>query len=91
MIRTPPMHYMKASRGRDGRYRLFFVGTANEVFPCRSFSTAAAARQYAAARAALEAACQQVGAEAAADIDGVDDMTTEEIRDQIAYLSDYQG
>ena len=90
-MQSPAAHYLKAARGRDGRYRLFFVGTAKEVFPGRWFSTAAAARRYAAARAALETACRQVGADPAVDIDNFETLTTDQLRDEVSYLADFQG
>lgn len=38
--------YIKAKRGPDGRYRLFFRGTRNEVYPGLDWPTAAAARMH---------------------------------------------
>lgn len=37
--------YVKAERGSDGRYRLFYRGTRNELFPGETWPTAAAARR----------------------------------------------
>lgn len=44
------LEYITAIRGTDGRYRLFYRGTRNEVFPGVTFTSAAAARGYAATR-----------------------------------------
>jgi hypothetical protein len=43
------MTYITAKRGNDRRWRLFYSGTRNEVFPGSSWPTAAAARAHAAA------------------------------------------
>jgi len=41
--------YVMARRGNDGRWRLFYRGTGNEIFPGQTFATSAAARAFAAA------------------------------------------
>ena len=41
------MNYVKAERGSDGQYRLFYRGTRNEVYPGLTWPTAAAARMHA--------------------------------------------
>lgn len=38
--------YIMARKGSDGRYRLFYRGTTNEVCPGLTFATAAAARAH---------------------------------------------
>lgn len=46
--------YIAARRGSDRGWRLFFVGTENEVWPGLVFASAQSARKYAAARLAAE-------------------------------------
>jgi hypothetical protein len=43
------MTYVMTRRGNDGRWRLFYRGTGNEIFPGQTFATSAAARAFAAA------------------------------------------
>ena len=52
---TIPMHYVTARKGTDGRYRLFFTGTTNEVFPGMAWTTARDARMHAAVHNARNA------------------------------------
>lgn len=46
------MAYIMARKCTDGRYRLFYRGTTNEVFPGMTWTTAAAARMHAMVEAA---------------------------------------
>lgn len=100
------MLYIMARKGADGRYRLFYRGTRNEVFPGMAWATAADARwhykvevarginreyELAEALAALRAAYAAQGLDADAEVDGIDTMTADQLRDEVTYLSDYQG
>jgi hypothetical protein len=86
------MDYIKAERGSDGGWRLFFRGTQNEVWPGRVFANASSARRYAAARLAAEKAYADIGADPAVDCDGdFDALTVEQLEAEDAYIGDFQG
>ncbi len=85
------MTYIKAERGSDGGWRLFYRGTRNEVYAGRVFANAASARRYAAARAAAEQAYADIGADPAIDCDNFETLTAEQLRDEEAYIADFQG
>jgi hypothetical protein len=85
------LDYTQARRGNDGRYRLYYRGTGNEFAPGHSFTTAAAARRHAMARAAVIDGHRQIGSDAALEVENFDRLTTAELHDQLAYLSDFQG
>jgi|694.fasta_scaffold83744_3 hypothetical protein len=86
------MDYIKAERGSDGGWRLFFRGTQNEVWPDRVFANASSARRYAAARLAAEKAYADIGADPAVDCDGdFDTLTVEQLEAEDAYIADFQG
>ena len=86
------MAYIKAERGSDGGWRLFFRGTQNEVWPGRVFANAASARRYAAARLAAEQAYASVGADPVVECDGdFETLTVEQLEAEDAYIADFQG
>ena len=86
------MDYIKAERGSDGGWRLFYRGTRNEVYAGLVFANAASARRYAAARAAAEKAYADIGADPAVDCDGdFETLTAEQLEAEDAYIADFQG
>ncbi len=85
------LDYMQARRGSDGRYRIYYRGTANEAAPGHSFTTAAAARRHAAARAAVIDGHREIGSDAAIEVENFDRLTTAQLNDELAYIADYQG
>lgn len=43
------------------------------------------------AREAVAQACENIGADARVDIDSFDDLTVDQLDDELTYLADYQG
>jgi hypothetical protein len=44
--KLPPLGYAKAKKQADGSYKLFYIGTENEIFPGEKFKSASEARNY---------------------------------------------
>lgn len=68
----------------------YWNGPGRSIRP-RQWRSRAAAAERLVARAALLAECATMGIDPAADIGRIDRMTAEQLRDQLTYLSDFNG